>query len=89
MHINPGVFGRRVPAGRFIAAAARLRPWRTALVAVLAAVAVSGCGGPRERPRPDPIEITLLGLNDFHGNLEPPRLAVNTAVTSMPRTNTV
>ncbi len=84
MHINPGVFGRRVPAGRFIAAAARVRPWRTALVAVLAAVAVSGCGGPRERPRPDPIEITLLGLNDFHGNLEPPRLAVNTAAPGGP-----
>ncbi|MBO1925711.1 hypothetical protein J4711_13560, partial [Staphylococcus epidermidis] len=34
----------------------------------------AGCGG-GSAVRPTSMDITLLGFNDFHGNLEPPRQA--------------
>ena len=54
-----------------------------ALAAVgLALAALVGCGGggggSGQAEPPARMEISLLGFNDFHGNLEPPRLAVAT-----------
>ncbi|MBV7541704.1 bifunctional UDP-sugar hydrolase/5'-nucleotidase [Acidovorax sp. sic0104] len=50
----------------------------TATVAGTACVLLAGCGtaghAARE-PMPDHIDITLIGFNDLHGNLEPPRMA--------------
>lgn len=36
----------------------------------------SGGGGSSTAPKPASMDITLLGFNDFHGNLEPPKQAV-------------
>lgn len=52
--------------------------WRCALqgaAAALLALGLAGCGG-GSAVRPASMDITLLGFNDFHGNLEPPRQAV-------------
>lgn len=51
--------------------------WRCAFRGVAAALlttVLSACGGGTIKPVG--MDITLLGLNDFHGNLEPPRQAV-------------
>ncbi|MEG2977417.1 MAG: bifunctional metallophosphatase/5'-nucleotidase [Comamonas sp.] len=42
--------------------------------AALLSIGLSACGGGTIKPAS--MDITLLGLNDFHGNLEPPRQAV-------------
>ena len=52
--------------------------WRCALRGLGAALLMAGltaCGG-GGTVRPASMDITLLGFNDFHGNLEPPRQAV-------------
>ena len=53
--------------------------WRFALQlcgGALLALSLAGCGGGSPVARPASMDITLLGFNDFHGNLEPPKLAV-------------
>ena len=47
---------------------------RRAALAALAALALVGCAG--MEPPPRYMDIALIGFNDLHGNLEPPRLAV-------------
>lgn len=42
---------------------------------MLLALSLAGCGGGAV-VRPSSMNITLLGFNDFHGNLEPPKLTV-------------
>ncbi|PIG08336.1 bifunctional UDP-sugar hydrolase/5'-nucleotidase [Comamonas sp. 26] len=42
--------------------------------AALLSIGLSACGGGAIKPAS--MDITLLGFNDFHGNLEPPRQAV-------------
>ena len=52
--------------------------WRCALRGLgtaLLALGLSSCGG-GSVVRPASMQITLLGFNDFHGNLEPPKQAV-------------
>ena len=41
------------------------------------ALLLAGCGGNSNTRAPAEMEIALLGLNDFHGNLEPPGLAIS------------
>ena len=61
------------PAGRRWARRLLLACWP-----VLALAACGGTGGHSELAVPPPvINITLIGFNDLHGNLEPPRLSVN------------
>ena len=47
-----------------------------ALSAALLALGLASCGGGAGVLKPASMDITLLGFNDFHGNLEPPRVAV-------------
>ena len=52
--------------------------WRLALqrgCGLLLALSLAGCGGGAV-VQPASMNITLLGFNDFHGNLEPPKLSV-------------
>ncbi|HEY0114414.1 MAG TPA: metallophosphoesterase, partial [Allosphingosinicella sp.] len=56
---------------------------RTGLSVLLLSAALAGCsttniGGPRAgSPRAaDPVQVTLIAFNDFHGNLEPPRRSI-------------
>ncbi len=60
---------------------------RAALAAL--AFALAGCAsGPAQRAEPPLMDITVIGFNDLHGNLEPPRLAVpvpaSTGATAVP-----
>lgn len=44
-------------------------------IAVAALLALAGCAAPRAQTPPPaaPIEVQILAINDFHGNLEPPQ----------------
>jgi 5'-nucleotidase len=42
---------------------------------LIGALALAGCATTATRPAA-PVEITIIGMNDFHGNLEPPRRTV-------------
>ena len=45
------------------------------LMGLAAALALAGCATvPAER---GPVEVQLIALNDFHGNLEPPKSAID------------
>ena len=59
-----------------------ISPKRAALAGALtiALLSVCGCGSLMPRPvapPPDKVDVKLIGFNDLHGNLEPPRLAIN------------
>ena len=54
------------------------RAWRLACAGVLLALATA-CGSSHDARQPGQMQITLLGLNDFHGNLQPPGLSINAA----------
>ena len=59
-----------------------ISPKRAALAGavIVTLLAVYGCGSSMLRPAappPDKVEVKLIGFNDLHGNLEPPRLAIN------------
>jgi 5'-nucleotidase len=41
------------------------------LIAICATFALSACGGSNNDP-PQPVNVKLIALNDFHGNIEPP-----------------
>jgi 5'-nucleotidase len=50
---------------------------RKSFLALCGALALAGCATiPREAPTARPVEVALIALNDFHGNLEPPRRAI-------------
>lgn len=59
---------------------------RRSFFAFLTATALSGCAGLHalpDRAAPDtPIEVEIIAINDFHGNLQPPRLAVPAGQTA-------
>lgn len=40
------------------------------------ALALAGCGGTGTSSAPPVIDIALIGFNDFHGNLEPPKQSI-------------
>lgn len=51
-----------------------MSPKKTAIAAsltLLVATAIAACGG-RDAPLLPPVQLSLIGLNDFHGNLQPP-----------------
>lgn len=48
------------------------------LPASVALVLVTGCATV-PRPASGPVEVQILAINDFHGNLEPPRNAIDVA----------
>ena len=50
------------------------RTMAAGLAVALLPIALSACGGGTIKPAS--MDITLLGFNDFHGNLEPPKQAV-------------
>ena len=51
--------------------------WRTSSgVAGALALLLAGCGGTGTSSAPPVIDIALIGFNDFHGNLEPPKQAI-------------
>ena len=50
--------------------------------AILATLLAGGCTTtPPPAPVAGPVEVQILAINDFHGNLEPPRSAVDVPVT--------
>ena len=51
---------------------------RTKLLTLAAAALLVGCAGTTARETaPAPVRVKLIAFNDFHGNLQPPRLAVD------------
>lgn len=51
-------------------------------VAALAMLAIAGCVSPLAAPQAEappaaPVEVQILAINDFHGNLEPPGIAID------------
>ena len=59
------------------------RPFAPALALVLGtALLLSGCASAPVRP----LEINLVALNDFHGNLEPSKYTYTPPGTAQPRT---
>lgn len=56
-------------------------------VAALAALGLAGCAAPRGSPplappRASPVEVQILAINDFHGNLEPPKTSIEALTSS-------
>ena len=69
---------RRLLAKTFSGFSAARSTLALATVAGTACAMLAGCGtaAPSTRePVPEHIDITLIGFNDLHGNLEPPRMA--------------
>ena len=51
---------------------------KSVLALATAMLAVAGCAGPASRGgAPAPVTVSLIAFNDFHGNLEPPKIAVD------------
>ena len=53
----------------------------------VAAALLAGCATVPAPPMADapsdaPVEVAIIGINDFHGNLEPPRRAITAADTA-------
>ena len=48
-----------------------MRPLQSAALLLTSALVLSACAPIQTVKKPDPVDITVLGLNDFHGNLEP------------------
>lgn len=59
--------------------------FRPSLLAIGTALLLAGCAGTPARP-PAPLEINLVALNDFHGNLEPSKYTYTPPGASTPRT---
>jgi 5'-nucleotidase len=68
--------------------AARATRWVRAAAAVLAGAALAACspGNLHNADAPATMDITLIGFNDLHGNLEPPGIAVTLPTASGPAT---
>lgn len=73
-HACRSVFNRLLLAHRNDATGMRGAANKVAVLALAALLAACGSSGGRHTP--EVMEISILGFNDFHGNLEPPRLAV-------------
>ena len=55
----------------------RFRHLASSIAAAIATAMVAGCSTPVSGPDlPPTVQIKLIGFNDFHGHLEPPRTAV-------------
>jgi 5'-nucleotidase len=59
---------------------------RTFVSGAVLALALSGCTAPAARKPALPLEINLVALNDFHGNLEPSKYTYTPPGTTQPRT---
>jgi len=59
--------------------------FRPSLLALGTALLLAGCAGTPARP-PGPLEINLVALNDFHGNLEPSKYTYTPPGATAPRT---
>jgi 5'-nucleotidase len=59
--------------------------FRPSLLALGTALLLAGCAGTPARS-PGPLEINLVALNDFHGNLEPSKYTYTPPGASAPRT---
>ena len=73
----------RLTASSVVGAAAAMpvHRLRAGLAIVVAALALVGCGGTSNVA--PVIDIALIGFNDFHGNLEPPKQSIRVADTSV------
>jgi 5'-nucleotidase len=58
------------------------KAWSASLLAVLIAMGFAACGG--DNKAPTPVTISLIGLNDLHGNLLPPSGSVTVADPANP-----
>jgi 5'-nucleotidase len=58
---------------------------RPSALALGAALLLAGCAGTPPKPQPQ-IEINLVALNDFHGNLEPSKYTYTPPGSTQPRT---
>jgi len=47
------------------------------VIGMLAAAMLAGCAGRMSEPGTGPVEVQIIGFNDFHGNLEAGKLAVD------------
>jgi 5'-nucleotidase len=54
----------------------RIRRLKYAVVPALLALTACGVGSLQDAEEPAVISVRLIGFNDFHGNLEPPRIAI-------------
>ena len=68
------------PSVAFAAAAMSVLRLRACLAGMAAVLALVGCGGSSNVP--PVIDIALIGFNDFHGNLEPPKQSIRVADVS-------
>ena len=59
---------------------------RTFVSGAVLALALSGCTAPAARKPALPLEINLVALNDFHGNLEPSKYTYTPPGSTQPRT---
>jgi 5'-nucleotidase len=59
---------------------------RVSALALGTALLLSGCAHAPNRPSSVPLEINLVALNDFHGNLEPSKYTYTPPGSTQPRT---
>ena len=59
---------------------------RVSALAFGSALLLAGCAGAPHRPSSVPLEINLVALNDFHGNLEPSKYTYTPPGSTQPRT---
>jgi 5'-nucleotidase len=58
----------------------RLKDWQFWVPAVAGMTMLAGCATvPQRMTAPVPVEVQILAINDFHGNLEPPAVSIETA----------
>ena len=59
---------------------------RVSALALGTALLLAGCAGTPDRPSSVPLDINLVALNDFHGNLEPSKYTYTPPGSTQPRT---
>jgi len=59
---------------------------RVSALALGTALLLAGCANAPNRPSSVPLEINLVALNDFHGNLEPSKFTYTPPGSTQPRT---
>ena len=59
---------------------------RVSALALGTALLLAGCANAPNRPSSVPLDINLVALNDFHGNLEPSKYTYTPPGSTQPRT---